>query len=58
MEIALMGKLCMKSAPDSEQRQNLESRAEKRALHKDPHLRSSPILGEGKKRGAVVQKVF
>src|SRR5579862_4725390 len=29
-------------------KKNLESR---RALNKDPHLRSSPILGEGKKDG-------
>ena len=30
------------------QKQNLKSRAKIRALYKDPHLRSSPILGEGK----------
>ena len=28
--------------------QNLESRAKKCALYKDPHLRSSPFQGEGK----------
>ncbi len=37
----------------SEQRQNLESRATKGALDKDPHLRSSPILGEGKTAAAA-----
>jgi hypothetical protein len=38
------------SARTQKKKQNLESRA-KRALYKDPHLRSSPLRGEGKKRG-------
>ncbi len=36
-------------ARTQKKKQNLESRA-KRALYKDPHLRSSPLQGEGKKR--------
>ena len=39
-------------ARTQKKKQNLESRA-KRALYKDPHLRSSPLQGEGKKREAV-----
>jgi len=39
-------------ARTQKKKQNLESRA-KRALYKDPHLRSSPLQGEGKKRAAV-----
>jgi hypothetical protein len=31
------------------------NRVQKSALYNDPHLRSSPILGEGKRRGAVMQ---
>jgi hypothetical protein len=34
---------------DGIKQQNLESRAKNGALCKDPHLRSSPILGEGKR---------
>ena len=37
----------------SKQRQNRKSRAKKSALHKDPHLRSSPILGEGNPRSGM-----
>jgi len=33
---------------NAERKQNFKSRAKKRALDKDPHLRSSPSKGEGK----------
>ena len=39
------------------QNQNLRSRARKCALDKDPHLRSSPLQGEGKKEAGFFAAV-